>query len=95
MFMVIDRKVQNVVGDGMGNTIIVIVKKEEKFLHRRYGKMEITAENGYLLVVDENGNGEPFFDVRTKEGKRNKKLWKKLNKENRLWEKFKKKFCER
>ena len=56
---------------------------------------EVICENGYILVTDENGNGKPYFNTKTMEGRRNKYLWKKLNKGEGLWAKFKKKFCER
>ena len=59
-----------------------------------YGR-EMVCENGYLLVTDENGNGKPYFNTKTMEGRRNKYLWKKLNKGEGLWEKFKKKFFAR
>lgn len=39
---------------------------------------EITTSNGFILCVDENGNGEPVFDLRKEEARNLAFLYSKL-----------------
>lgn len=55
------------------------VKRFGDLHYRNDGWREITCERGFLLCVDEHGNGEPSFNLDTMEGRKAFDLWQRLN----------------
>ena len=59
------------------------VKHFGNLQYRNDGWREVTSGNGFFLCVDKNGNGEPFFNIKTKEGRQAFGLWRKIENNGR------------
>lgn len=54
-------------------------KVYKNVVYYRADGTEVVASKGHIITTDKYGNGEPFFSVGTKEGRRSLDLWRKLN----------------